>query len=118
MGEVHPLSENRRQFIADGDHSDLRATWHRESGFVVLSLWRGDTCVGTSHMTPREAGRLATFITEGLADLASQRRKERSGSGTPRTNLRSVPDQLAILIRKWRISAARSFESIARALRK
>ena len=72
MGEVHPLSELRREFIADGDHSALRATWHRESGFVVVSLWRGDTCVGTSHLTPKEAGRLATFITGGLADLATE----------------------------------------------
>lgn len=70
MGEVHHLSDQRREIIPDGDGSALRATWHMEAGYVVISLWRGDTCVATSQLPPREAGRLATFITGGLADLA------------------------------------------------
>lgn len=115
MSEVHPLSESRRQFIADGDHSDLRATWHRESGFVVLSLWRGDTCVGTSHMTPKEAARLATFITNGLGDLASQ---APAAKVADRQAPRPMAEQVSNLIRAWRASAARSLESMARALRR
>lgn len=115
MGEVHPLSEHRREFIADGDHSALRATWHRESGFVVVSLWRGDTCVGTSHLTAKEAGRLATFITGGLADLAT----EWHGSN-PTASQRPVratfSSRLSRLVRWWRASAAQSLESLARTL--
>jgi len=116
MGEVHPLSEHRREFIADGDHSALRATWHRESGFVVVSLWRGDTCVGTSHMTPKEAGRLATFITGGLADLASEWH-----ASSPTAHQRHVratfSSRLPSLVRWWRANAAQSLESLARTLR-
>ncbi len=71
MGEVHPLPDRRSEFIVDGDHSELRATWHLDAGLVVISLWRGDTCVATSRLTPSEAARLGGFITTGLADLAT-----------------------------------------------
>jgi hypothetical protein len=71
LAEVHQLNAPRREYITDGDRSDLRATWHSESGFVVISLWRGESCVATSHLTPGEAGRLASFITTGLAEMAT-----------------------------------------------
>lgn len=77
MGEVQPLPHLRRELIADGARSQLRATWHLESGDLVLSLWRGEECVATSHLTPPEAGRLAGFLTGGLADLAAQGRGRR-----------------------------------------
>jgi hypothetical protein len=115
MGEADPLSEPRREFIADGDHSSLRATWHRESGFVVLSLWRGDTCVGTSHMTPKEAGRLATFITAGLADLATETASSPTvGEGSAEGPFSGKSSRL---VHWWRANAARSLESLARSLR-
>ncbi len=116
MGEVHRLPEQRREFIADGDRSALRATWHRESGFVVLSLWRGETCVATSHMTPQEAGRLATFITSGLADLATEMHVT---DRTAKQSFSAIPLSIRIRggLRRWRESIARSLESIARRLR-
>lgn len=84
MAEVHPFPNHRREFITDGDRSELRATWHNESGYVVISLWRGQTCVATSHLTPAEAARLSGFITSGLAELA--------GSGLSRgvTSIRAL----------------------------
>lgn len=116
MAEVHHLTEQRREFITDGERSELRATWHDDAGYVVISLWRGDTCVATSHLTPKEAGRLATFITGGLADLAQW--------GTlPAAPVSSIAprvvwqDRLRRGLRSWRVSVGWSLEQIARRLR-
>lgn len=116
MGEVHHLSDERREFIADGGRSDLRATWHNDAGYVVISLWRDDTCVATSHLTPKEAGRLATFITVGLADLAH------SGMFTTSTvtfmaSLITWRNRFRQTARSWRVSVGWSLEQIARRLR-
>ena len=116
LAEVHHLTEQRREFITDGERSELRATWHNDAGYVVISLWRGDTCVATSHLTPKEAGRLATFITGGLADLAQW--------GTlPAAPVSSIAprvvwqDRLRRGSRSWRVSVGWSLEQIARRLR-
>ena len=71
MGEIHWLPEQHREYIPGSSRSDMRATWHSQSGVVVISLWHGNTCVGTAHLSPNEAARLASFITNGLADLAT-----------------------------------------------
>jgi len=116
MAEVHPLPEQRREFITDGDRSALRATWHNDAGYVVISLWHGDTCVATSHLTPIEAGRLATFVTGGLADLAHQQMISAS-------TVTRIPAPLAwrdhflISVSSWRGSVAGSLERIAHRLR-
>ncbi len=116
MAEVHHLSDQLREFITDGERSALRATWHNEAGYVVISLWRDDTCVATSHLTPKEAGRLATFITGGLADLAQ--------SGLLSTSTVSQVAQrigwrnrVRQAVRSWRVSVGWSLEQIARRLR-
>lgn len=115
MAEVHRLPDLRREYIADGDGSALRATWHNEAGYIVLSLWRGDTCVATSHLSPHEAGRLATFITGGLADLAQE--------GMTISQVGVYPPQpprrhrLRSGMRSWRDSVGWSLERIARRLR-
>lgn len=116
MVEVHRLSDQRREFITDGDRSALRATWHNEAGYVVISLWRGNTCVATSHLTPKEAGRLATFITNGLADLAQSSMAPTSTVAPTalRTRWRSPLRQA---VRSWRVSVGWSLEQIARRLR-
>jgi hypothetical protein len=49
----------------------LRATWRLNHGFVNLSLWRGDRCVETFHLTPSDAATFMTFLVKGLADVAS-----------------------------------------------
>jgi hypothetical protein len=48
----------------------LRVSWHAEVGCVVLSLWREDTCVGTTRLTPAEAARLVGSLAAGLAAAA------------------------------------------------
>lgn len=115
LAEVHRLSDQRREFITDGDRSPLRATWHNEAGYVVISLWRGETCVATSHLTPKEAGRLATFITNGLADLAQS-------STFPTSTVALAPqipwrDRFRQAVRSWRVSVGWALEQIARRLR-
>lgn len=116
MAEVHRLSGHRREFLTDGERSALRATWHSESGYIVISLWRGDTCVATSHLTPNEAGRLSRFITGGLADMATE------NLASSRTVVEMQPGskvspRLRAAIEAWRESVAWSLESIARRLR-
>ncbi|WP_346622528.1 hypothetical protein [Blastococcus montanus] len=41
---------------------------------VNLSLWRGETCVGTARLAPDDAAGLVTGLTEGLATLAARPR--------------------------------------------
>jgi hypothetical protein len=50
----------------DGSRA-LRASWHDELGCMVLSIWRGDSCVGTSRLTPAETARLAGTLATGVA---------------------------------------------------
>jgi hypothetical protein len=117
MAEIHRLPEQRRELISDGERSAMRATWHRDSGYVVISLWRGDTCVAASHLIPEEAGRLASFITGGLAELAME--AHRGGPGVARAaESRSLAKRLDRSLRMWRRSAAASLESMARRLRR
>jgi hypothetical protein len=68
--EAHARPElpgRRRHLAVDEQGAGLRATWHPERGFVNLSLWRGDACVETFHLTPVEASRLVGFLVERLA---------------------------------------------------
>jgi len=59
------------RFLAvDEQGVGLRATWRPERGFVNLSLWRGDQCVETFHLTPGEVSALVGFLVSRLATLA------------------------------------------------
>lgn len=112
MAEVHPFPRQRREFITDGERSELRATWHNDSGYVVISLWRAEVCVATSHLTPGEAARLSGFITNGLADLANDGLYRKVTSIRPKGSspLRRGADA-------WKRSLASSLEWMARRLR-
>lgn len=116
MAEAHHLPEPRREFIADGARSALRATWHNDAGYVVVSLWHGDTCVATSHLTPREAGRLASFVTGGLAELAHEGMTTASAVTriSPQSSWR---DRFRSGVRSWRDSVGWSLEKLAHKVR-
>lgn len=54
----------------------LRVSWHPaqpgptsagDTGCVVLSTWREDTCVATTRLSPVEAARLIGVLADGLA---------------------------------------------------
>ena len=67
-GAVVQLPAQPRHVALDERGVGLRATWHAERGFVNVSLWSGDRCVQTFHLTPVEAGRLVGFLAGVLAD--------------------------------------------------
>jgi len=41
-----------------------------EAGFLVLSTWKAELCVGTVRLLPDEAAQLVSGIAESLAHLA------------------------------------------------
>jgi hypothetical protein len=66
---VVPLPLRGDVFLdARGQDRGLRVTWHHESGLVVVSLWRADTCVGTLQMRREEVPRLISALANGLAE--------------------------------------------------
>jgi hypothetical protein len=64
--QLAPGVRGRRFILLDERAVGLRATWHAERGFVNLSLWRGDRCVETFHLTPDAASDLVTFVMRAL----------------------------------------------------
>jgi hypothetical protein len=62
----------RRLLLVD-ERGGMRVSWHDEDDLIVLSLWRGETCIGTFRLPPEDARRLATFIEQHLAGRAAQR---------------------------------------------
>lgn len=66
---VVPLPAQGDVFLdARGTERGMRVTWHHESGVVVVSLWRGDTCVGTLQLPREEVPRLIVTLANGLAE--------------------------------------------------
>ncbi|MBC9734344.1 hypothetical protein [Nocardioides marmotae] len=51
---------------ARGGARALRVSWHHESGLVVLSLWRDDTCAGSFRLTVEEVPALIDVLRGGL----------------------------------------------------
>lgn len=70
MGTVVPLIQ--RELFVDPRGSALRASWHSEDGVVVLSVWHGDTCVGTVRLDAEDATRLAQFLVGHLGTAAAR----------------------------------------------
>jgi hypothetical protein len=71
VGEVRRLPAGRALFV-DERGMGLRATWHPERGIVNLSVWRDDRCVETFWLSMADAGRLASFLVTGLAEVATE----------------------------------------------
>jgi hypothetical protein len=57
-----------------GEGRGVRISAHVDVGLLNLSLWRGGTCVGTAQLLPADVARLASGLTEGLAEIAAQPR--------------------------------------------
>jgi hypothetical protein len=68
MADVSPLPI-RGEVVADarGGERALRVSWHPEHGLVVLSIWRGNTCVGTVQVDNAEVPHLVDVLVRGLA---------------------------------------------------
>lgn len=54
-----------------GQGRAVRVSAHTEGGFLVLSTWKADVCVGTVRLLPSEAAELVAGVAEGLARLAA-----------------------------------------------
>ena len=81
MAEVSPLPI-RGEVVVDarGGERALRVSWHPEHGLVVLSIWRGNTCVGTVQVDAAEVPHLVDVLVRGLAaSAASPRSLEDAG---------------------------------------
>ena len=67
MSAVRPLPETGSIFLdARGGARALRATWHHESGLVVLSLWRENVCAGSFRLAIDEVPELIDMLRAGL----------------------------------------------------
>ena len=67
MTVVRPLPETGSIFLdARGGARALRATWHHESGLVVLSLWRDNVCAGSFRLAIDEVPELIDMLRAGL----------------------------------------------------
>ncbi|MCZ2857514.1 hypothetical protein [Blastococcus sp. VKM Ac-2987] len=90
---------------ARGEGRAVRVSAHVERGLVNLSLWRGETCVGTARLAPDDAAGLVAGLTEGLATLAARPRVV----GPDASQVADLEDRLARLERErqpvWRRAA-------------
>lgn len=69
-----PPFEAPGRWIADrrGGGRGVRVSAHEEAGFLVLSTWKSDVCVGTVRLLPDEAADLVAGVAEGLGRLAAR----------------------------------------------
>lgn len=84
----------KRHLAVDERGIGLRATWHLARGLVNLSLWRGDRCIETFHLTPVQAGQLVGFLVSGLADSFAEPRQAQLAV-VPNSEQRSTTSRLA-----------------------
>jgi hypothetical protein len=62
----------RRDIFLDERGTGLRVTWHPERDLVVLSVWQGDSCVGTFRMLVQDVPRLSSLLAAALGDWVDQ----------------------------------------------
>jgi hypothetical protein len=58
----------RRDLFLDERGAGLRVTWHPERDLVVLSVWQGDSCVGTFRMQVQDIPRLSGLLAAALGE--------------------------------------------------
>jgi hypothetical protein len=81
MGEVAPLPVHGTAFFdARQDGRTLRVSFHAAQSVFVLSMWRGDTCLGTFRLPAGDAPELVHAITEPLAEPYTHVSNESSAS--------------------------------------
>jgi hypothetical protein len=70
---VVPLPPRGQWFAdeRDGDRA-MRVSWHVDLGCVVLSTWRGGSCIATTRLSSDDAARLIGVLADGLAAAAGR----------------------------------------------
>ena len=56
-----------------GQGRGVRVSAHADEGLLNVSLWREGACVGTAQLLPVDVAKLVSGLSEGLAEIASQR---------------------------------------------
>ncbi|MFQ6170643.1 hypothetical protein ACK8HX_03460 [Oryzobacter sp. R7] len=79
MAELVPFPRTGVVRDARGEGRALRVTWHHEDGLVVLSTWRGPTCVGTVRVAAQDVPFLVDVLVSGLGS----RYAGSASTGTP-----------------------------------
>jgi len=71
MAHVSPIPL-RGEVVLDarGGARAMRVSWHPDHALVVLSIWRGNTCVGTMQVDAAEVPHLVDVLVRGLAASA------------------------------------------------
>jgi hypothetical protein len=59
-----------RYLAVDEQGRGLRATWRPDRGFTNVSLWEGNVCVETFHLSAQQMGELIAFLGMGLGASA------------------------------------------------
>jgi hypothetical protein len=69
MAELAVLPVRGEVFLdaRDGDRA-LRVSWHGEAEVVVLSLWRGGSCVGTFQLERDDLPEFVAAITRAAVE--------------------------------------------------
>ena len=69
-------------WVADrrGGGRGVRVSAHEEAGFLILSTWKADVCVGTVRLLPDEAADLVAGVAEALSRLASRPAADTEGA--------------------------------------
>lgn len=68
VAERAPLGGGRRWFVdARSPARRMGVSSHPDARVAVISLWHGDTCTATFHMSLDHAPRLIAALAEGLA---------------------------------------------------
>jgi hypothetical protein len=70
--ENTPTLSGRRDMFLDERGTGLRVSWHPERDLVVLSVWQGDSCVGTFRMPVQDIPRLSGLLAAALGDWVDQ----------------------------------------------
>lgn len=66
MADLVPFPRTGVVQDARGDGRALRVSWHHEEGLVVLSTWRGPTCVATTRLAAEDVPFLVEVLVSGL----------------------------------------------------
>ena len=66
MADLVPFPRTGVVPDARGGGRALRVSWHHDEGLVVLSVWRGPTCVATTRVAAEDVPDLVEVLVSGL----------------------------------------------------
>ncbi len=66
MADLVPFPHTGVVHDARGGGRALRVSWHHDEGLVVLSVWRGPTCVATTRVAAEDVPALVEVLVSGL----------------------------------------------------